>query len=304
MDFHLPMAVCRGKNTKRNVTMMRMFAAAAVGFFCWASPLLSETALTLSDLPSVLHDAVHSHPGKGELDQTILLQSHDKLFAQFDPGKIYLLEREIAPYVDPKNGEKYLSEYQHGDFRQYFAMIELCQKAVERSRTIRSGFFFTDSQSIDAIRETPKESYTEYAADMDDLSGRVFHKYLRLIASRLSKDSEGDSEAVKEAVSLAEKELEDEEIPWLKLSPNGSPKSRSSVALVILKSVVSALDVHSDVVESEGARQMRERLTKQAFGTGIVPNVNEAGCIVREDRSGVAGEPIRLDQGKRSDRLH
>ena len=281
--------------------MMRIFAAAAVGFCCWASPLLSETDLTLSDLPSVLHDAIRSHPGKGELDQMILLQSHDKLFDQFDPGKIYLLEREISPYVDPKKGDEYLSEYQNKDFRQYFAMIELCQKAVKRSRKIRSGFFFTDSQSIDAIREKPRESYTEYAADMDDLSTRVFHRYLRLVASRLPKDSEGDSEAVKEAVRLAEKELEDEEAPWLKLNPNGSVKSRSSVALVILKSVVSALDVHSDVVENEGARQMRERLTKQSFGTGIVPSVHEAGCIVKKV---VQGSPAnRLGSIKERDQI-
>ena len=281
--------------------LVRLFAAAAVGFSFLAAPLLSETSLTLSDLPSVLRDALRSHPGKGELDQATLLQSHDKLFAQFDPRKLYLLDAEISPYLNPKNGEKYLFEYQHEDFRQYFAMIEVCQRAVERSRKIRSGFFFTDSHSIDAIREKPREAYTEYAADIDELSGRIFHRYLRLVASRLPKESEDDSEAVKEAVRLAEREFEEEESSWLKLSPNGSEKSRSAVALLILKSVVSALDTHSDVVESDGARQMRERLTKQSFGTGIVPSLTEAVCIVKKI---VQGSPAnRLGSIKEKDQI-
>ena len=285
-------------------TIGRTFTTVVIGLCCWTPSLWSKTTapeLTLSDLPSVLHDAVTTHPGKRELDEEALLRSHEKLFAQFDPDKTYVLENEIAPYVDPKNGTEYLSEYQHRDFRQYFAMIGLCQKAVERSRKIRGGFFFTDSQSVDAIRGKPREDYPQYAVDIDELSGRMFHKYLRLVASRLPKNSEDDGEAVKEAVHLAEKELEDEENPWLKLRPNGSKKNQSAVALVILKSVVSALDAHSDVVEEEGARQMRERLTKEAFGTGIVPSVGEVGCTVRKV---VRGSPAnRLGLIKERDQI-
>jgi carboxyl-terminal processing protease len=229
-----------------------------------------------------LHDAVLSHPGKGHLDEAALLRSHERLFVQFDPEKTYLLEREVAPYLDPQNGKEYLSQYQRNDFSQYFAMIALCQKSIERSRKIRGGFFFTDSQSVEAIRRSPREAYTQYAMDIDELSERVFHKYLRLVASRLPQDAEGDSEAVKEAVRLAEKGLEDEENPWLKLRPQGSEESRSLVARLILKSVLSALDAHSDVIEEGGARQMRERLTKQAFGTGIVPAISETGCAIKK----------------------
>ena len=283
---------------------VRIFTAVAVSFCCWAPSLWSKTEapeLTLSDLPSVLSDALHSHPGKGEMDEGVLLRSHGKFFAEFDPEKTYLLEEEVVPFLDPKNAKEYLSQYRRGDFRQFYSMIDLCQKAVERSRKIRSGFFFTDSQSIDAIRGRPQETFAQYAADTDELSGRMFHRYLRLVASRLPKDSEEDGEMVKEAVHLAEKELEDEENPWLKLRPKGSKKDRASVALIILKSVISALDVHSDVVEAEGARQMRERLTKEAFGTGIVPRVDEEGCAVRKV---IRGSPAcRLGSIKERDQI-
>lgn len=265
--------------------IIRTLSLLALSLCCWAHPVQCGTeapTLTLSDLPSVLHDAILSHPGKGKLDEATLLRSHDKLFEQFDPDKIYLLEREVAPFLDPKNGAEYLTQYQHNDFRQYFAMITLFQKAIERSRKIRGGFFFTDSQSVDAIRKRPREIYAHYAMDDDELSGRIFHRYLRLVASRLSEEAEGDGEAVKEAVRLAEKELEDGETPWLKLRPNGSEEGQSLVARAILKSIFSALDVHSDVIGEEGARQMRERLTKEAFGTGIVSVMTDRGCIIKK----------------------
>jgi carboxyl-terminal processing protease len=275
---------------------LRFFGIGILVLSCWCWAKTEAPSLTLSDLPSILHDALLAHPGKGQLDEATLVRSHDRLFAQFDPEKTYLLEQEAAPYLDPKNAREYLSQYQRNDFRQYFAMIALCQKAIERSRKIRGGFLFTDSRSVDTIRRKPREVYTRYAMDNDELSGRMFRRYLRLVAARLPQDAEGDSEAVAEAVHLAEKELEDGENPWLKLRPQGSEESRSLVARLILKSILSALDVHSDVIEADGVRQMRERLTKEAFGTGIIPLISQTGCTIKKVVQGSPASRMKLIQ--------
>ena len=103
---------------------------------------------------------------------------------------------------------RFLKEYRQNNFTTYYRMIDICRQAIVRSRTLRRGFFFTDSQTIDTLRKVPRSSYDSYSVDVDDLTARLFHRYVHLIADRLSPDDEGDSLKVKSAVMLAEKELE------------------------------------------------------------------------------------------------
>jgi carboxyl-terminal processing protease len=248
----------------------------------------AEQRLALTDLPKLLHDLVSCHPGKKAIDEDVLLKSREKLFSLFDPDKDYLLLSEVAPFVDPKNGKRFLKEYQQNDFTTYCKMLEICREAVQRSRNIRRGFFFTDSKTIETIRERPQEIYEFYAMDGDELTARLFHKYVRLIADRLPNGAEGDSKQVGSAVMLAEKELEAHEGSWLTLDthPGASKENLSSAARLILKTILSSLDTHSDVMGKKSARDIRERLTKEAFGTGVIPFVDGVGCHVKKIVSG------------------
>ena len=263
----------------------------------------AQQQLDLPDLPQLLHDLVSCHPGKKTIDEEVLLRSREKLFSLFDSDKNYLLMSEVAPFIDPKNGKLFLEEYQKNDFTTYYKMLEICREAVKRSRTIRTGFFFTNSETIDRIRKTPPENYELYASDHDELTARLFHKYVRLIANRLRLNAEGDSKQVSRAVLLAEKELEAHESGWLSLDtrPGASNDKRSSAARLILKTILSSLDAHSDVMGQKGTRDIRERLTKEAFGTGVIPVVDDIGCFVKKI---VSGSPAaRLGVIKVNDRI-
>ena len=252
--------------------------------------------LDLTDLAKVVEEVVAAHPGKRAIDEHILLLSHEKLLAAFDPEKIYLLEHEVANFLDSKNGKTFLREYQKGNFQAYFSMLDLCRQAVQRSRSIRRGFFFTDSHSLDMVRKEPPEPHAFYAIDIDELTSRLFHYYMRLIAERLPEDWEGNSKKVQQAVMLAERELELHESEWLKCdtNPRGSEEGNSLAATWILKSIVSALDAHSDVMRGKSVRDIRERLTKESFGTGIVPLVGEKGCFVKKVVQGSPAARLRV----------
>jgi carboxyl-terminal processing protease len=247
------------------------------------SSVQAEQQLNLTDLPEVLRELVSCHPGKKAIDKEVLLRSHEKLFSFFDPEKIYLLTSEIAPFLDPREASRYLNEYQRDDFSAYYRMLQVCREAIRRSRTIRRGFFFTDSKTIDQIRKSPQDSYDFYAADRDELTSRQFRKFVHLVAERLPVEDEAESEKIKSAVMLAEKQLETHENSWLGLDTGSaaSKESRSSAARLILKTIVSSLDPHSDVMGQKGTRDIRERLTKEAFGTGIIPYIDDEGCFVK-----------------------
>jgi carboxyl-terminal processing protease len=265
-----------------------LYCALSGGGYCYCAPppALQESTqqLALEDLPKVLRELVMCHPGKRVVDEDVLFRSHNKLFSLFDPDKTYLLLHEVAPFLDPQNGKRFLTEYQEGIFTTYYKILALCREAVRRSRIIRSGFFFTDSQTIDMVRKQPSLSYEFYARDKDELTARLFRKYVHLIAERLPVDEEADNAKVHSAVMLAEKELEAHEAAWVRLdtTPEGSKEANSSAARVILKSILSSLDTHSDVMGEHGAREIRERLTKEGFGTGVVVCITDTGCFVKK----------------------
>ena len=238
--------------------------------------------LDLTNLPIVLKDLISSHPGKRVVDESVLLRSHERLFSSFDPDKIYLLDQEISTFLDPKNGELFLDEYQKQNFQTYFSMLDTCRRAVERSRSIRRSFVFTNRRSLEMARNRPQAQYSSYAIDVDELTDRLYLRYIKLIADRLSQDGDGNADALKNGVMLAEKELEAHESEWLKPQLSGDGTSCNLMARHILKSIVSSLDSHSDVMEERGARDIRERLTKEAFGTGIVPMLLDKGCFVKK----------------------
>lgn len=270
----------------RNVWICGLIACGTCGA-CGASDVVVRDApaqLDLANLPAVLEELVSCHPGQKKLDEEVLIRSHEKLFSLFDPEKIYLLDSEVAPFVHPKNGKRFLEEYRQKKFTTYYKMLDLCRAAVRRCRTVRTGFFFTDSHTLDNLRARPMPVYDRYAASPDELTERIFQKYVRLIIERLPEAAEDDSKKVRAAVMVAERQMEDHEHGWLDLDarPGASEQQRSAAARVILKAIISSVDAHSDVMEERGARDIRERLTKESFGTGIVPHVDAEGCFVKK----------------------
>ncbi len=249
--------------------------------------------LDLIDLPDVVSDLVSRHPSKKEIDEQVLLRSHDKLFALFDPDKIYLLEEEVEPFVHPNNGRRFFKEYQQKDLSAYRAILNLCRTAVMRCRTIRTGFLFTDSQTLNRVRTEPMPTYDRYASDRTELTKRIFQKYARLIVERLPMDAEEESQNVRNAVMVAERAFEDHETSWLEVDmrPEAPQERRALAARLILKSLLSSLDTHSDVMECAGVREIRERLTKESFGTGIVVRIGATGCVVQKI---IRGSPADL----------
>jgi carboxyl-terminal processing protease len=124
------------------------------------------------------------------------------------------------------------------------------------------------------------KEYSSYADTIDSLSERVFQQFLFYVAHRLPVGKEAEPEEVQKAVAVAEKEFEEVEKTWLGMSAAVDGKQDSNYARMIFRSIVLALDAHSDVLSESGAKVTRERLSKEAFGSGIICSTGVTGCRV------------------------
>jgi len=185
----------------------------------------------IKELPKILQALLEQHNGNGSIDEDLAIASNSHFFAFFDPNKIYLLNKEIAPFTQKGEGKEFAQRLQNSSFSTYFEMLEICQKALKRAKKIRSRLHIKNTLP----------NFETHASNEDELR------------SRLSL--------------LSEIPLDHEKL-WLSLSPTG--KTSPKLARLILKSIVATFDMHSKVLDTQQARSLRERLTKEGVGTGIV----------------------------------
>jgi len=228
-----------------------------------ALPELPEH-IEIDELPDLLTTILQYHNGKHELDEQILVQSHQHFFDQFDPYKIYLLEKEVHPYLTPK--KIFVERIKKKSFETYLAMLNLCQQAIHRARLFRKqiqkpAFFFVP--------------YETYAKNLTSLRARIN----RFIGAKIQEKTLSlPLDQARREIDQAMKTYEDK---WLTLT-----KKDSQLAKHILQSILTSLDAHSKIMNVNQARKMRERLTKQGFGTGIELNFYNGNCVIKHVTKG------------------
>ena len=248
--------------------------------FCDSDPLVGEKKISMRNLHQLIDTLVSSYAQTSELSPQILRKSRENLLQTFDPERIYLLDDEVEKFLDERYEKMYFKEYQEGHFSVYGKMLEVIQGAIIRSREIRRGFFFTDAESLDRIRKESLPKYATYAGDKTQLVDRIFHEFVSSIVRRLPENKENDPESVKTAVAVAEKEFEEHEKDYLRMRIHGTKEQEELFASLVLKSIVSALDSHSDMLSSESAKETRARLLKTTFGSGVICRIDDDGCCV------------------------
>lgn len=212
----------------------------------------------IEELPKILQALLEQHNGNGSIDEDLAIASNGHFFALFDPNKIYLLQKEVSPFIQKGEATDFAQRLQNSSFSTYFEMLEICQKALRRAQKIRRRPY----------PENRLPHFETYASNEDELK------------SRLSL--------------LPEAPLDHEKL-WLSLSPTG--KTSPKLARLILKSIVATFDMHSKVLDKQQARSLRERLTKEGFGTGIeAKRANSSWKIDRITKGSPADQVGVLEQ--------
>lgn len=163
----------------------------------------------------------------------------------------------------------------------FLFIVEEFHRAVIRAQKLRSTMLFSSQTQISSI--PPATTYSNYAANIDELFTRNLSEYATRISSRCTTLS--FSQAMKEV----DQELAAEEAAWASLQlDHPTDEEATAVASCIFTALFSKIDSHSELLTDQEAQKLKERLTKQSFGTGIYGTLTEEGY--RIDRI-VAGSP-------------
>ena len=107
----------------------------------WTAPIFSlQESLKLGDISKVMERLLHLHIESKELTSTTIRRSIKLYIEQFDLEKAYLLESEVAPYLNMELSqvEAILSRLQQRNFSDFIELNEILERSVYRAQNLRT----------------------------------------------------------------------------------------------------------------------------------------------------------------------
>jgi len=279
------------------------------GCFRWVLLLLVFGGVTLSaqehaklkiqDIQITMQQIFKQHVSQKEMSDAIIQNSFRAYIDQFDPDRVYLLDSEVQPYLGISNAglTVVLDDYKKNQFPKYTELNTLIQKAIERSRKIRTDLEDNSQDLFKAYVQggsdedddvTDPNLKKKFASTVDQLQKRIRHALLKFIAGERRRfGAEHVDVRQKQTLRTFENIVRSREDVYLYVNPDGTPMSQvdkdNIFTLHVLKALANGLDAHTTVMNPDEAYEMRVRLEQEVHGIGVgIVKGPQGGLVVSQ----------------------
>lgn len=253
-------------------------------FFCVGSA--APQPLKIDDISKVMERFFSYHIENKELNTTIVRRCMKLYIEQFDPDKSYLLQSEVAPYLNMSEAQakQIMGRLKNRDYSDFFALNGLMQEAVIRAQSAR--VFLAREMAEGAGSYDLGGNFSNFPKNEKELIDRQKNRMARFFAFHQARTSLDSVERKRKVFELFEKKARRSENKYLFLTNEDLPMSREVVenllTLRILKSFAKSLDTHTSFFSPEEAYEMRMSLEKQFEGVGVVLSEGVDGVMIAD----------------------
>jgi carboxyl-terminal processing protease len=269
---------------------------AVIGYLIFFASALCycQEPLKSTDVPKIMQEMLEQHVEQREVSSTLLKNSFKIYIDQFDPDRIYFLQSEVQPLINPNRPElqEDWAAYRKGDMSAYAHINDIIQKAILRSRELRSTIERTpnifDRATRLSLNSTGYDDFDvqqPFASTPSELQERIRRNIMQFIT--MQEQHFGPSKVAKkqaQVIGLYEKEMREHENKYLfqtELGKNLPASQREHLfTMNVLKALASSLDSHSKFLNPVEASEMQSRLEKGFSGTGIILEEGLDGIVI------------------------
>ena len=223
----------------------------------------SEAKLPEIDSPKVLekvHEIIKSHAAHTKLTTGIMNRVIINFIDELDPNKIYFIEADIEPWINPSPAllEETLVQYNKGDFSLFFTIHGKMLTAIERRNVL--------DKKVD-MENLPENVDPKEFKDMEwvKTENELLERLKRIKALQIETSGKLNEELREKSLQRIAKHQtkKEEEIS------NPDPRHREQFVLAsILKATSSALDAHTAYFTPGEATQFMINVQQRLFGIG------------------------------------
>lgn len=272
-------------------------------FFCWMGIATlyasGQELLQSKDINRIMKQIFDQHVDKKEMSASILKNSFKVYIDQFDPKRTYLLDSEVAPFLNLSNADvsHFIDQYQQSEFPEFKLLNETIQKAILRSRNIRNALENNNLshlfQKSEGVSSDGHEEWSDpdlkrpFAANEGELKNRIKSELTQFIASERKRFGNPYVEKREvQTVRLFERQARNHENSYLFLNETGQPmneaEKQNAFSMHVLKALANSLDAHTTVLNPTEAYDMRIRLEKELQGIGVALQPSANGFVITQ----------------------
>lgn len=238
---------------------------------CFSTPCLADELLKKSDVHKIMQQLFQQHVDKKEMTTSILKNALKTYIDQFDPYRVYLLENEVHPFIDPTDFQlkATLDQYKKNDLTTYVHLNDLIIKSIYRARDYRKELEKNLPLLIAESHKNRKALQDHFPRTETELKERIQEDLVQYIREQSSSKLE-----MNKIIAGYEKSVRHDEDQYLATDEKGDPLTKDEqenlFVLHVLKSLAGTFDAHTKVMNSSEAYDMKVRLEKEYKGVGLL----------------------------------
>ncbi|MDN3507171.1 MAG: S41 family peptidase [Simkaniaceae bacterium] len=244
--------------------------------------------LSPRDTKNKIQEILKAHVNYHELTTELIARSFVNFLEEVDPGKTYLLKKEVLIWTDPSENllEEALENVKKENFSNYYALHEALAPAIRRRDEIEKNI---ESKTLASKMQPSDFKDLDWVESEKELEERI----LNIRSLQMEAAEKLDDEVKDQFMQRMEKRrIKRQE----ELFPAAAKERKQLTLSLVLKSVSSALDSQTTYFTPAEASQFMIQVQQRLFGIG---------AQLRDDLNGFT--LVRLLEGgpaKDSGKLH
>ncbi len=253
--------------------------------------------LKTSDIHKIMQQILAQHLGEKSMNEKVIKQGMKIYINQFDPFRIYLLDEEVKPYIDPSPTQlaQDVDEYTKGQYNTFKQLNDVIQKAIVRARQIREAVEKDPAVISSSPNPSASASFFQdpdlklsFAKNPAELHKRIQNHIQSYIAEEKKKyGADKINKNMTKTLLVYNKYFENIENGYLFVNAEGQPLSaaqqESLFTLHVLKALAGSLDAHTTFYNKAEAYDIKVHLEKGFEGVGLVLEQAPNGSIMIKD---------------------
>lgn len=245
----------------------------------------AQDALKLEDIPRMMDRLFHFHIENKELTPSLIRRAFKLYIEQFDVEKMYLLEDEVAPYLNLQTSQlqEILSRIKQKNFSDYLELNRLCERAAERAKKLRTQIAAQLLSDPEDLGTQSMGILSQYAKTEAEILERQKNKMVRFYLFHQARTKLDSLERKKMVYDLFEKKMRRFESSFIFIqTAAANERMEHLLTLRIMKSLAKSLDTHTAFFSHEEAAEMRLSLEKQFEGVGVILSESVDGVAIAD----------------------
>ena len=251
-------------------------------FNVWFSIAQETKPLGAEDVKTVMSQILKQHVDQKDLSEKIIKSSFKIYIDQFDPERIYLLQSEVEPFLNPSPSaiQETLQDWKNSQFKAYERLNAVIERSISRADQERK--MWKGKISFNGTAEIPKIDTEDFAKNLDDLRERQKTNYLLFLKGQYKKlGQEAFNTKQNQFDTLYDNTLIGHEKEYFLTKGLSSREERQSLFYMhVLKGLAKGLDAHTSYLNNQEAFDMRVRLEKSMDGIGILIRKEDKGYVI------------------------